>query len=388
MLANTNLGPIFSLALLFSLILTQNIEFAAAETQKQKNIFKNLPAFAVKVDKVRVEPMKQTVPIIGRFVAKKSGELSAIISGLVKHLNVAVGDRVKKGDTLVVLSDNSIKLELKLKRETSSYFQAYLETTKNEVNAISQELRRIENLKKSPAFSQARLEDKFLELASAKSKVREAEAKLRSAEIDVRISELKLSYTKIKSPYNGVITKRHTGLGTYVNAGDPLLSIIDDQSLEIEVDVPTSKMTGIQIGSKFITILENGKDCLSVVRSIIPEENPKTRTRTVRLAHQFKTNVNRLALHQTVILRILAAEKENVLTVHKDAVLNRNDRQLVFIAFNGVAKLKPVVLGNAIGARFVVKSGLKDGEFAIVRGNERVQPEQKITFTPLGSEVR
>ncbi len=386
MLENTNLGPTFSLVFLFSLILTLNSEFAAAE--KQKNALKNLPAFAVKVDKVRVESMKQTVPIIGRFVAKKSGELSAIISGLVKHLNVAVGDRVKKGNTLVVLSDSSIKLELEQKRESLNYFQANLETAKNEVNALSQELRRIENLKKSPAFSQARLEDKFLELASAKSKVREAEAKLRSAEIDVRISELKLSYTKIKSPYKGVITKRHTGLGTYVNAGDPLLSIIDDRSLEIEVDVPTSKMTGIQIGNKVITVLENGKDCLSVVRSIIPEENPKTRTRTVRLAHQFKTNVNRLALHQTVILRILSAEKENALTVHKDAVLNRNDRQLVFTASNGVAKLKPVVLGNAIGARFVVKNGLKDGEFAIVRGNERVQPEQKITFTPLESEIR
>jgi len=386
MLENTNLGPTFSLVFLFSLILTLNSEFAAAE--KQKNALKNLPAFAVKVDKVRVESMKQTVPIIGRFVAKKSGELSAIISGLVKHLNVAVGDRVKKGNTLVILSDSSIKLELEQKRESLNYFQANLETAKNEVNALSQELRRIENLKKSPAFSQARLEDKFLELASAKSKVREAEAKLRSAEIDVRISELKLSYTKIKSPYKGVITKRHTGLGTYVNAGDPLLSIIDDRSLEIEVDVPTSKMTGIQIGNKVITVLENGKDCLSVVRSIIPEENPKTRTRTVRLAHQFKTNVNRLALHQTVILRILSAEKENALTVHKDAVLNRNDRQLVFTASNGVAKLKPVVLGNAIGARFVVKNGLKDGEFAIVRGNERVQPEQKITFTPLESEIR
>ena len=58
---------------------------------------------AVDVDEVRIEPLSQTVPVIGRLVARQSGVVAARIGGPVADMQVSVGDRVKKGDILGVL---------------------------------------------------------------------------------------------------------------------------------------------------------------------------------------------------------------------------------------------------------------------------------------------
>ena len=43
-----------------------------------------------------------------------------------------------------------------------------------------------------------------------------------------------------------------------------------------------------------------------------------------------------------------------------------------------VAQMRSVVLGEALGSRFEVMSGLKEGEVVVIRGNERLQPGTKV----------
>ncbi len=57
----------------------------------------------VKVDTVVSEPLHQTVPVLGRFVARQSGDVAAFVGGPVSEVLVEVGDRVQKGDPLVRL---------------------------------------------------------------------------------------------------------------------------------------------------------------------------------------------------------------------------------------------------------------------------------------------
>ena len=44
------------------------------------------------------------------------------------------------------------------------------------------------------------------------------------------------------------------------------------------------------------------------------------------------------------------------------------------------AKPTKVELGDAVGDRFTVTSGLKQGDIVVVRGNETLRPGQKVTF--------
>ncbi|MFQ5626432.1 MAG: hypothetical protein ACE5FM_07260, partial [Methyloligellaceae bacterium] len=51
---------------------------------------------------------------------------------------------------------------------------------------------------------------------------------------------------------------------------------------------------------------------------------------------------------------------------------------MVFVVSGGTAQPRPIRVGEAVGGRFEVVSGLKQGETVVIRGNERLQPGIKV----------
>ncbi|MEP5720155.1 MAG: efflux RND transporter periplasmic adaptor subunit, partial [Alphaproteobacteria bacterium] len=196
-------------------------------------------AVPVVVDRVMTEASHQNVPVIGRFIARQAGPVAARISGPVAEFKVDVGDRVAKGDVLAVLVRDSLKWEQELKAAELNRFQAALETARETLKLRQQELSRLEGLRKSAAFSQARLDDKLQEVAVARAEIAVAGAQMASAKANLRLAEIALSYADVVAPYGGVVSRRHTEAGAFVNLGDPLITLINDTDLEIEADVPS-----------------------------------------------------------------------------------------------------------------------------------------------------
>jgi multidrug efflux pump subunit AcrA (membrane-fusion protein) len=58
---------------------------------------------------------------------------------------------------------------------------------------------------------------------------------------------------------------------------------------------------------------------------------------------------------------------------------------VVYVIEGGQAKIRPVKLGDAVGSRFEVVSGLKPGEKVVIRGNERLRPNSRVRIRPGGS---
>jgi multidrug efflux pump subunit AcrA (membrane-fusion protein) len=98
----------------------------------------------------------------------------------------------------------------------------------------------------------------------------------------------------------------------------------------------------------------------------------------VRFTINLGVQERNLATNQSVALAIPAGEERDVVSVHKDAVINRNGKDIVFIVEDGAANIRTVKLGEPIGTRFVVLGGLKAGDTVVVRGNERLRPGQKV----------
>lgn len=335
-------------------------------------------AKAVGMDTVRVEPLRQTVPVIGRFVPHQAGVVAARVAGPVDKYMAEVGDRVKAGDVLAILVDNAFIWERNRRKADVASARAGLETARASLQLLDQELKRLEGLKESPAFSPARLNDKRQETIRAKSEIGEATADLKSAEADLELGEIALANTKIRAPYDGIIIERHSEAGAYVRDGDPVVTILDDNNMEIEADVPANRVAGLTSGSTLDAKIEDGTQLKAMVRAVIPDENPRTRTRRVRFVSEFDGGGRSTAANQTVTIHVPAGEPRDVLTVHKDAVLNRGGAQLVVLNDGGKATFTPVRLGEAIGQRFVVNHGLKEGDEVVIRGNERLQPGEAI----------
>ena len=335
---------------------------------------------AVGVDAVISQPLKQTVPVIGRLVARQAGVVAARTRGPVAELRVDVGDRVTKGQVLAVLVDARPRWERQLRVAEVAQAKAAVTTAGAQIELLSQEMKRLEGLRKSAAFSQARFEDKRQEVVKAQSGGAEAEAALVRARANLQMADIELRDTKILAPYAGVVAVRHTEVGSYVNVGDSVVTLIDDRNLEIEADVPSERISGLLPGTVLAFRIGSTEPASAVVRALLPEENPLTRTRTVRFTPSFNGGERNLATNQSVTLQVPAGVARQVLTVHKDAVLSRKGRSVVFVASDGVAHRRTVRLGEAVGGRFEVISGLAAGELAVVRGNERLRPEQKVSY--------
>ena len=340
-------------------------------------------AAAVKVDAVINEPLSQTMPVIGRFVARQSGVVSALTGGPVAKVIAAVGDQVKKGDIVAKLVTERIRWTRQLRAAELSARKAALETAKAQLSMTQVELKRLESLKKSAAFSQARFDDKGNEVAKYRSEVGEQEASVASAMAELRLADIDLYNSDIRAPYDAVVSQKHTVAGAYLGVGGAVVTLINHTDLEIEADVPSERIAGLENGRSIGVKLDSGARMQAIVRALVPDENALTRTRPVRFTPVFNdggVDGLGLAMNQSVTVYVPIGRPRDVDSVHKDAVIPRGGKNIVFVAVDGKAELRAIQLGSAVGSRFEVLSGLKVGDLVVVRGNERLRPGQAVTY--------
>ena len=358
-----------------SIVAAAGILFAADGRAQDKTM-------PVGIDVVAITPMVQTVPVLGRLVAARTGVVAARIGGAVAEYRVQVGDRVNKGDIIAALVKDRLTSQQALAQAELAQAAAAVETSRTMVQLRRQELKRLEKLRKSAAFSQARLDDKRREVEQALSAQAEARAAQGRARAALELTRIDLANADIRAPYAGVVSKRHTEEGAYVATGDPIVSLIDDENLEIEADVPAERTGGLLEGTVVtFTFAGLNEEARAIVRATVPEENPLTRTRLVRFTPGFHNPlpVQNLAAGQSVTLNLPAGNARDVLSVHKDAVLVRKGKNIVYLVQDGKANVRPVKLGEAVGQRFEVISGLAEGDEVVVRGNERLRPGQDVS---------
>jgi len=358
---------------------------AASPALAQVSKPKSTPRAArVSVDTVIAERPRQTVPVIGRLVAQRSGLVSVISKGVVAEVLVRVGDRVKTGDVMARLLDNSLTWAKALRTAEVNSAKARLANAKTQIGLRRQELQRLQNLRKSAAFSAARFEDAQKELAKSQSGAAGAEADLDRATANLKLAQIDLDNAQIKAPYGGVVSALHTEIGTYLNTGQPVFTLVDDANMEIEADVPARRTRALVPGTVVVFTTNSALDANDTdpktarVRAVVPEENALTRTRTARFVPQPDATIIGAAANQSVTLLIPARADQTVVTVHKDAVLTKAQKQVVFVAEDGKVALRAVTLGEAVGTRFIVLNGLQPGEQVVVRGNERLATGQAI----------
>lgn len=338
-------------------------------------------ATVVGVDEVRSEQVSQTYPVIGRMVARQSGDVAARVSGPVADVAVSVGDQVNKGDIIATLVRDRLRWIRERMAADVAERRANLAVSQAQITMKSQELERLERLRKnrSAAFRQAVYDDTRIEAEMLTSQATEAQARLQKAEADLRLADIDLREAEIRAPFAGVVTAKYIDAGAYVGIGAPVVALVDDNNLEIEADVPADRVRVLNPGVE-VNVSIGGRLEKAVVRASVPQESSLTRTRAVRLTPRFDVDRGSLAVNQSVTVHVPVSIAQSVVSVHKDAVLNRQGANMVFVIEDGTAKPRPIVIGEAVGGRFIVVEGLKPGETVVIRGNERLFPGQPVTF--------
>ena len=318
----------------------------------------------VVVEKVRKEYISDSFLIVGRVAALESDTVSVKTFGPVEEVYAKVGDQINKGDILLKIETDEL-LEDKVNKEgelSESLARLELEEKK---------LERLKALMQSPSFKMAEYEDQI-------NIVKAAEGNL--IKITSQYNKAKIAYddAKFKAPYSGVISKRLVTKGKYVNIGDPVFEIINKEKYELEANVPLDKMEYLDRKKNIEIILSDNQILQTSIKSFIPKENPDTRTVLVRLLPLFDIKKANLIINQNINLKMYLKSKNKVKTINKDAILIKDNKYVVYLIENNIAKIKPIITGKSYKNYIEIIDGLKVGDVVVTRGNERLTPNQKV----------
>ncbi len=340
-------------------------------------------AASVTTDAVIKQSFTRTIPIIGRLTAKQSGVVAARIDGTVSSMRVRVGDRVVSGQVLATIDIATLKLRMTLANARHTEAEARLKTAKAQLALAAQSVKRLSGLAVSAAVSKAAYDDANQQYNIALTRVKEASAAIDSSAAEVAMAQLNLAYTEIKAPFDGAITDRLTEVGSYLQRGQAVARLISDRQLELEADIPYNRLSGLEAGAEVEMLLDNDSKHRAIVRAVVPEEDPRTHTRRVRFATDFGDDAGLLAAQQSVTVLIPATARRDIVSVHKDAIVQRGRDKIVFVVVDGLAMMRTIRIGESSGNRIEVLAGLQPGDLAVVRGNERLQPDQPVVAMPL-----
>lgn len=359
------------IACIVTILVTSAVDTGSARAQQ---------AAAVGVDSVRTEPLSQTQPVIGRFVSRQSGIVAAQTAGAVTTLNVQVGDRVKRGAVIAVIDIDRLTWQKDIAQATVAEMEAQVSAAEARLDKRILEAQRLEGIRESAAFSQARYDDAIQDWIEAEASLKATRASLSRVQANLRLAEDDLRHGRVRAPYNGVITGRLTEVGSYVNVGSSIVTMINEDDLEIEADVPYNRIAGLAPGTPVSIMTADGQAHGGEVRAVGAEENAMSRTRVVRFTPTVQAAAVKPAAGESVDVLLPIGLPRDVVTVHKDAILKRQGMSLVYVIdAESTAQVRPIEVGEAVGPRFEVLDGLAPGEVVVVRGNERLRPGQAVS---------
>ena len=335
-------------------------------------------AAGVVVDPVVEQEVAETAPILGRLVAATRSVIAARTPGIVEAALVEVGDRVEAGAVLARLDTERLDLDYEIANAAYEQALADLEAAEADVALAEQALDRIAKLRGSGAFSQGAFDDRTSELARARSRSGAFRAAVARAEAQLAVASYDLENAEIRAPFAGAVIERTAQPGAYLTTGAAVATLLDIDDLEIEADIPTEYVDGLRKGLVVSALVGRSALLDATVRAVIPEEAITTRTRPVRFAVDLDGLGDGLATGQSVTLRIPTADARSALTVSKDAVTQSPRGWLVYVAAEGVAQPRVVEIGASAGDRLEVLTGLSEGDYVVVRGNERLRPGQPV----------
>ena len=215
-------------------------------------------------------------------------------------------------------------------------------------------------------------------LAGRRYELRQAEVSIDRLDLQIRQLTSEIASATITAPVAGQIVYLHPAGRAYLREGDVLVRTIAAADYEIEAEIPFEYLSFIRKIKTIVATDFSGRELLLSTRVILPVQNIRTGTQTVRFSAVGSLPRQLRADNALVTIRVPTTSPAPVVTVPKDAVLPISGGHIVFLAVDGVALQRRIKLGNAAGDSFVVLDGLAAGDLVIVRGNEGLVDGRKI----------
>ena len=330
----------------------------------------------VKTEKVRSERLQQHDRVIGSIKASSDANLAVRESGYIAKIFVNEGSRVRAGDLLLKLDDQRLKAELAQAQAEVNRVKAQLKQRQIELTNAQADVKAYTYTAKKHAISKRQLRLAKTERNVMQAAIKEAKALIVAKQAQAQLLQVRLKDLSLTAPFAGIVTERFAEPGEWFNQGETAISLVKDAQLEAWLEVPERFANTLAFNrTKKISLEVNGKAVEAKRQAIIRKVD--NRARTFILIARFNNSQRRWMTGMSVLAWLPIDRKQKVLTVNKNALVQRNHHYNVFKISSTkegyMATSIPVNILFYYGKRVAISSPkLVAGNQVVIEGNERL----------------
>ncbi|EIV2086673.1 efflux RND transporter periplasmic adaptor subunit [Klebsiella aerogenes] len=333
----------------------------------------------VSVHVVHSEPLSVTTELPGRTSAFRVAEVRPQVSGIILKRNFVEGSDIKAGESLYQIDPATYQ---------AAWNSAKGDEAKAEAAAAIAHLtvKRYVPLLGTQYISQQ-------EYDQAVATARQADADVVAAKAAVENARINLAYTKVTSPIDGRIGKSSVTEGALVTNGQADAMATVQQLDPIYVDVTESsndfmrlKQESLQRGddSKSVQlIMENGQPYSLKGSLQFSDVTVDESTGSITLRAVFPNPQHTLLPGMFVRARIDEGVNPQAILVPQQGVTRtpRGDATVLIVNAQNQVENRKVTAAQAIGDKWLITSGLQNGDKVIVSGLQKVRPGVTVKAT-------
>lgn len=316
----------------------------------------------------------------GYVTARRQATVSSKVTGKVTEVFIEEGKKVAAGQVLARLDSSNVEASLKLAEAQLQSARAGLNETKVRLEQAETELRRIASLAVNQIASPAELDRAQVEVKAPQARLEQQQVEVTVAERQLALWQQQMDDTVIRAPFAGVVVSKNAQPGEMISpmsAGGGftrtgICTIVDMESLEIEIDVNESFINRVTEGQSVEATLDAYSDWKipCKVIAIIPTADRQKATVKVRVGFE-KLEARILPDMGVKVAFHGGGEVPSVnlgIAVPKSAVRQHEGRDVLWIVQNGRAERRAVTLGTLRNDEATVTAGLTPGERVVVEG--------------------
>ncbi len=368
------------------------------------------PPPKVKVATVQPGMLVDTGTYNTQLQSRRAINLSPQVSGRIVQILVNSGVNVPQGAPLIQIDPSEQTAAVASQFATIQAAQATVETSRAELRALEAQRRanlatlefnrlqaeRYTALFEQGAVSKEQAQSYILSYRTAQADLQATDADIRAqqatiienekvlqqAQANTQQQAVLLNWFTVNAPFAGNVGNIGPRIGDYVTPQTNLLTLTENQPLEVYINVPIERSPDLRIGLP-VELINTTGDAIGRSQVFFIDTTTNNNTQTILVKALYDNSDNRLRANQQVQARIIWDQKPGIL-VPTSAVSNLAGQNFVFVAEPGqegktVAKQVPIKVGAIQGNSYQVLDGLKANQKIITSGIQRIRDGEPIT---------
>ncbi len=279
-------------------------------------------------------------------------EVVAKVAGEIRKIFVEEGEQVLSGQLMARLDGDRLRLEAK---------QAEANLRK-----LERDYERNLDLNKKGLVSSGAFENIKYEMEALNAYF--------------ELAKLQLSYTEIRAPIDGVIAERYIKTGNTISVNDPVFRVTNLQPLVAYMHVPEREYRKITAGHSAQIHVDALRSQVfpGVVSRISPVIDPATGTFKVSI--EIADAAGRLKPGMFGRINIVHDTRVNALQILRSAIMEDEQKTVVFVIENSVARQRAVQTGLGQGDYIEITGGLGETDEYVITGQAGLKDGARVTI--------